>query len=182
MPPSGKNVYNHSNHDERGAEPQREPIGLVRGDMLRDLQPLQKQSKARHHKTKAHQCKAGAHPCKKRALGCQIVTQIGSRLYFGGRIHVAASPADIPCEMPGASVVYAARRAQCTTEESLKPICSQRFTNAHAEHHSDHSAPICAACRAEAQAASSANTQSDAEDRQHDERQCHTKDPGMKSP
>src|ERR1700726_1842740 len=62
-------------------------MGLSGGKLLRQVELLQENPKARHHKPESHQRDAGANPAEKRSLFCQIVPQVSRWLCFDGRIH-----------------------------------------------------------------------------------------------
>lgn len=72
----GKQVQHDPRGGQRGAKPEREPIRLRRGAMLRDLKLLQKESKAGHHEAKTHRCQTGANPRKQGSLRREKIAQI----------------------------------------------------------------------------------------------------------
>src|SRR5271155_4589562 len=91
MLPSRKWIHDHSDGNQRSAEPEREAVRFGRRSILNGLEFLQKKSEARHHEAEAHQSEAGADPRKNGALGSQVIVESGVRIACYRTIHSAAS-------------------------------------------------------------------------------------------
>jgi hypothetical protein len=68
-------------------KPGRELVGLSGGELLRQVELVPENPKARHHEPESYQRDAGANPGEKRSLFRQIVPQVNRWLCFDGRIH-----------------------------------------------------------------------------------------------
>jgi hypothetical protein len=69
MAPSGREIHDHSDRDERGTEPQRYAVRWCGGCSVDESELLQKKPEPRYHEAESHQRKTGANPCQKRSLG-----------------------------------------------------------------------------------------------------------------
>ena len=73
--PSRKSTYDDSDHNEHGAEPQRQSVSFLDGTVLNEVNLLQEQTESSDDETEAHHRESGADPCEQGALRREIVTE-----------------------------------------------------------------------------------------------------------
>jgi hypothetical protein len=90
--PSRKDTYDDSDHNEHGAEPQRQSVSFLGGTVLNEVNLLQEQTESSDDETEAHHRESGADPCEQGALRGEIVAKARLLRVFSPSVQSSLGP------------------------------------------------------------------------------------------